>query len=251
MSSNELGMRWKRIILDSLRYRVASETVKHAVVYFKFFLLQQWELYSKWNPWNPWYCFLDRNFDRRFAVNTAGVLLLPEIHSDPRFNGYSPTPHSLFSRLLRQVDVDYSQFTFIDFGCGKGKALLLASKLPFRRIVGVEVSSVLIGVAAENLKTYRGTRRCKAVQLVHSDARDFRLPEEDAICYFWDPFEAELMRTVLENIRNSLAAAPRDIYIVYFMPVHRKLFDEADFLSMVKQTSWYCIYRASGESPPA
>ena len=46
MSSNELGMRWNRIILDSLRNRGVSGTAKHAVVYFKFFLLQQWELDS-------------------------------------------------------------------------------------------------------------------------------------------------------------------------------------------------------------
>ena len=110
---------------------------------------------------------------------------------------------------------------------------------------------MLIGIAEANLKTYRGTRRCNSVELVRSDARDFRLPEEKAICYFWDPFEAELMQTVLQNIRNSLAAAPRDFYIVYFIPVHRMLFDEADFLSMVKQTSWYCIYRSSGEGSPA
>jgi hypothetical protein len=96
------------------------------------------------------------------------------------------------------------------------------------------------------LKTYRGTRKCDTVQLVLCDARDFHIPEENAICYFWDPFEAELMETILENVRNSLAAVPRDIYIVYFMPVHRRLFDKVDFLTLVKQASWYCIYRASG-----
>lgn len=246
-----MGIKWRRATVDSLRSRGFSGTAKRAVAYCKLLLVHQWKLYSRWNPWNPWYSFLDRRFDRRFAVDTAGVLLLPEIHSDPRFNGYSPTPHSFFSRLLHQVDIDYSQFTFIDFGCGKGKALLLASKLPFRRIVGVEVSSVLIGVAAENLKTYRGTTKCKTVQLVCSDARDFQLPEEKVLCYFWDPFEADVMQTIVENIRNSLAAAPRDIYVVYFMPVHRKLFDEADFLTLVKQASWYCIYRASGGVFPA
>jgi len=246
MSLNELGIKWKLATLDSLRKRGGIGTAKHALAHCKFLLFHQWELYSRWSPWNPWYCWLDRHFDRRFAVDTAGVLILPEIHSDPRFNGYSPTPHALFSRLLHQIDVDYSKFTFIDFGCGKGKALLLASELPFKQIVGVELSSVLIGIAEHNLKTYRGTRRCKTVQLVLSDARDFHLPEEHSVCYFWDPFEAELMQTVLQNIRNSLAVAPRDIYILYFMPVHRRLFDEAGFLTLVKQASWYCIYKASG-----
>ena len=117
--------------------------------------------------------------------------------------------------------------------------------------MGVELSSALIGTARDNLKTYRGARRCKTVQLVCCDARDFRLPEEDAICYFWDPFEAQLMQTVLENIRDSLAAAPRELYIVYFMPVHRILFDEVDFLTLMKQASWYCIYRASRRGSPA
>ncbi len=149
-------MKWKRTSLESLRKRGVAGTAKQAAVHCKFFLLRQWRLYSKWNPWNPWYCFLDRRFDRRFAVDTAGVLLLPEIHSDSRFNGYSPTPHSHFSRMLQHVDVDYSEFTFIDFGCGKGKALLLAAKLPFRRIVGVELSSELIEIAKTNLKTYKG-----------------------------------------------------------------------------------------------
>jgi SAM-dependent methyltransferase len=220
------------------------KTVKYACDCSVTLLIQKWKLYFEYNPWSPWYCYLDKRFDRRFAVDTAGVLILPEIHSDPRFNGYSPTPHFLFYRLLRQIKVDYSKSTFIDFGCGKGKALLLAARLPFKRIIGVEVSSVLIGIAEDNLETYRGIRRCKTIELVRCDARDFRLPQERAMYYFWDPFEGELMQQVLLNIENALATEPRDIYILYFKPVHRNLLDESKFLTLVKQASWYCIYKS-------
>ena len=244
MSLNAFWMKWKGRTVNSLRIRGVPGTVKHAIVICKLLLIHRWKLYFVWSPWNPWYCYLDKRFDRRFAVDTAGVSILPEHHADSRFNGYSPTPHSFFFRLLDQVDVDYSEFTFIDFGCGKGKVLLLAAQLPFKQIIGVELSSTLIRIAEDNLKSYRGTLRCKTIQLVRSDVRDFQIPEECAIYYFWDPFEAEPMQKVLQNIGSSLAAAPREIYILYFIPVHRKLLDEAGFLTRVKEASWYCIYKA-------
>lgn len=242
---------WRNRWVSSLKKRGVARTIKHAIVYFAYSIARQWKLYAVWSPWNPWYCYLDRRFDRRFAVDTAGVLILPESHSDPRFNGYSPTPHFLFSRLMREVNIDYSGFTFIDFGCGKGKALLLAAKFPFRRIIGVELSSELIGIANDNLRTYRGKRCCKIIELVHGDARDFKFPEEPSIYYFWDPFEAELMQTVVQNLRDSLMAAPREIFIFYFVPVHQHLLRESGFLTLVKQASWYCIYSASSANEPS
>lgn len=246
MSFLALWKERKRKAVQALREKGVAATIILTVTLCKRLALQRWKVYFIWNPWNPWYCYLDKRFDRRFGVDTAGVLILPEIHSDPQFRGYSPTPHSRFFRLLRQIDVDYTRFIFVDFGCGKGKAVLLAAEFPFKRILGIELSPELVRIAEDNLIGYRGNRRCKTIQLVCTDAREFRLPEEPTLCYFWDPFEAEVMRKVLENIRRSLAAAPREVYILYFMPMHRNLLDESGFLAPVKQTSWYCIYRASG-----
>jgi SAM-dependent methyltransferase len=235
---------------NTLENKGVAGAVQQVLARSKSILVHYWKLYAVWSPWNPWYRYLDERFDRRFAVDTAGVLILPEIHSDPRFNGYSPTPHSFFLRMLRHINVDHAEYTFIDFGCGKGKALLLAAQLSFKRIIGIELSSELIRIAADNLSSYRGKRICKTIDLEHTDARNFHIPNERTIFYFCDPFEAELMRTVVGNIRSSLVSAPREIYILYFMPVHRGLLDEAGFLTLVRQASWYCIYKASGGVGP-
>jgi tRNA1(Val) A37 N6-methylase TrmN6 len=142
--------------------------------------------------------------------------------------------------------VDYGKFVFIDFGCGKGKVLLLAAELPFKQIIGVELSSELICVAAENLKSYvRRTRMSNVFHLNCMDASEYRIPHEPAIFYFYNPFRAEVMRKVLENIRGSLAAAPREIYLVYLNPVDRSLLDESGFLTPVKLTYWYSIHTVS------
>ena len=103
-------------------------------------------------------------------MDTSGIQALPEILARVS-NDYSPTPRSTFFKLLRHLDVDYARFTFIDFGCGKGKVLLLAAELPFQRIIGIEFSPALARVAEENLKSYRGKRRCSNVQVTCADVR--------------------------------------------------------------------------------
>lgn len=233
----DVWTRWRCKAVRSLRSRGVAGTVRHAVALAKHDLSLRWVRY------------LDRVFDLRFGVDTAGVLVLPELQSDPRFkysSHYEPTPRSLFFRMLRQLDVDYSNFVFIDFGCGKGRVLLLAAELPFKQIVGIELSSKLFRVAENNLKSYLGPRRYNAVQIVCMDASEYGIPEERAIYYFYNPFTAETMRKVLENIRRSLAATPRETYVVYFNDVLKSLLDESGFLTPIKQTSLYSIYKASG-----
>jgi|GEM_PF-874811 len=241
---------WKDKAVSSLQKRGVAGTIGYAVSICKSLFIRQWKHYFAWNPWNPWYNYLDQRFDRRFAVDTAGVAVIPEIHSDPRFSGYSPTPSDRFFQMLRQVDVDYTRFVFIDFGCGKGKAVMLAAELPFKQIIGIELSAELIAIAEKNVRNYRGKRRCTTIQLLCIDATDFEIPNERAIYYFWDPFEAELMEKVLQNIHRSFIDVPREIYIVCFMPSFRSVLDKSGFLTRMKQASWYSIYKASAISTP-
>jgi len=237
---------WKGKTVRSLRERGVLGTVKRAAALVKHSVTNRWRLC---HVSNPWYSYLDKRFDRRFAVDTAGFLDLPELKSDPRFKyavNYGPTPRSVFFRMMRALDVDYRKFVFVDFGCGKGKVLLLAAELPFKQIVGIELSSKLFRVAENNLTSYLGTRRCSELRLLCTDAVDYEIPEERAIYYFYNPFTAEVMARVLENMRRSLAATPRETYLVYFNHVLKAPLDESGFLTPVKETCSYSIYKASG-----
>jgi SAM-dependent methyltransferase len=191
----------------------------------------------------------DKRFDRRFHVDTAGILKPIELQSDSTFknsNWYAPSATHRFLRMLHHIKVDFRDYVFIDFGCGKGKALLLASRLPFRQIVGVELWSELFTVAEKNLKSYTGKRLCNTFRLHRMDATEFPIPSEPGIYYFFDPFREEVMRKVLDNMRRSLAAAPREAYVVYCEPERPDILDHSDFLSLLKKTPHYSIYRASG-----
>jgi predicted RNA methylase len=263
MSLPDVWTKWKGKVIRSLRHKGIAGTLIAAVAIAKQILSDRWTLYLNEQfdrryevdtvgveriLSDRWTHYLNGRFDRRFAVDTSGILNPPDLQSYPQFkhsNAYAPTPRSMFARMLRWIEVDFRKFVFIDFGCGKGKVVLLAAAVPFKQIIGIELSAELIRVAEDNLRSYRGTRRCNNVRLICTDAREFRAPEEPAIYYLYDPFDAEVLRKVLENLRHSLDAAPRQIYVLYLTPVHRDLLNESGFLTSVRQTPLYSIYKTS------
>src|SRR5580692_8694630 len=86
----------------------------------------------------------DADYDWEHRVNTTSAAvgwrdrLLGIFHSP-----YQPTDPALFHEMLdglaSQAYLDFRGFTFLDFGSGKGRTLLMASDYPFRRIIGVEL----------------------------------------------------------------------------------------------------------------
>ncbi len=65
-------------------------------------------------------------------------------------NAYAPTPGLVAEHLIRRVADRSRQFTFVDFGAGKGRVALLAAKYPFVRVIGIEHSPRLVAAAKEN-----------------------------------------------------------------------------------------------------
>jgi SAM-dependent methyltransferase len=108
-------------------------------------------------------------------------------------------------------------FTFVDIGCGKGKVLLSAIVLPFKRVVGVEYSAYLTRIAEQNIASARLLRRrCSCVEIICSDAAQYPVPDEPAIFFFNNPFAYEIMELVLDNIVSSYLRLPRQIYLIFY-----------------------------------
>ena len=82
-------------------------------------------------------------FDALHGVDTGSVvsadLGIASANVDKGL-AYDPCPWSTLRRSLRLYLCE-RRFTFVDIGSGKGKVLLSAVVLPFKRIVGVEFSS--------------------------------------------------------------------------------------------------------------
>ena len=47
--------------------------------------------------------------------------------------------------------------------------------------------------------------------MIHADAREFPIPEDSSVMFFYNPFRGELLTDVVRNIRNSWVQRPRRI----------------------------------------
>lgn len=145
--------------------------------------------------------------------------------------------------MLKHLQIKHQEFTFVDFGSGKGRALLLASEYPFKQVIGVEFSPELNEVAQRNIQTYKSsTQKCKNLTSVCMDAANLTLPSDNLLLYMSNPFKEQVMTRILENIQKSMEAYPRELYIVYFNPQCDHLFDRTGFLTKIKDKGWFSIY---------
>ena len=154
--------------------------------------------------------------DRRRGFSTARAVKdqEPEI-KDARCHWYVATDYETFDLAMSRVSVRPGEDVFVDFGSGKGRMVLLAAERPFRRIIGVEFSAQLHEVALENLRGARPGLKCREVELILADATQWKVPDDATVLFFFNPFHGEVLARVFDNIRRSLAEAPRKITIIY------------------------------------
>ena len=190
-------------------------------------------------------------FDRKFGVHTSGQIRQPNpsvegtsAESGKPYDGSNPAH---FKRIVENLEVRYENYTFVDFGSGKGRVLLLASAFPFRSVTGVELSEELHEIAQRNVELYKGPRVCNGVESFCMDAAQYPIPSGKSVLYFFNPFGHEVMARVLENVRRSFEEDPREIILVYMNPRHREVFDRADFLKRTVDKGWFALYRTVPE----
>lgn len=186
-------------------------------------------------------------WDFRHGVDTGGVTL-PAIEGAQGYKGSLP---QLFHETLEHLPIRHEDYTFMDLGSGKGRTLLMASEYPFRRIIGVEYVAELHKTACANIVRYRSaTQKCTKLESICADVRDIQFPAEPLLIYLFNPFLDDIMRVVMENLRQSLEAHPRPVLLVYLRPLFAGAVESAAFLekmasheSRLIQNYNYTIYR--------
>ncbi len=163
-------------------------------------------------------------------------------------NPYLPIEPERFRRVMTSLDIEFETYTFIDFGSGKGRGLLLASEFPFRRVIGLEFSPELHSVAESNIRRCEiSTRVCRDVQSINLDFVRWVLPPEPLVLFFFDPCRGRVFSEVMTRIGQSLRECPRPLYVAYVAPrlEQERLFASCGFLEEVLRNAElnFCICR--------
>ena len=196
------------------------------------------------------FIYRDLLFDWRHGVETRSRVSLGDLdinYESKEFGrNYGPSDPKIFHKMLSCMQLHHEDYTFIDFGSGKGRAMLMASEFPFKRIVGIEFSPKLNEMARDNIKRYRSRgQKCTALEVVEGDAAAYKIPDETVVLYFNNPFNEPIMAKVLANIKKSLEDHPREMFIAYSYgtPEMDKFVETSSFLTKVASTYQYFIYR--------
>lgn len=131
---------------------------------------------------------------------------------------YKATKARPFRRLLRTLNLSKT-YTFVDFGSGKGRALLVAAEYGFQKVIGVEISKELCDVARHNAKVMGYESQ---IHPVLSDVSTFVIDGDQKVFYLYDPFDVVILRRILEQLASSLKRDPRTVWLLYNAPTYHE-----------------------------
>jgi len=117
----------------------------------------------------------------------------------------------LLTDLESCVDVPLKKELFVDYGSGKGAALIHAKKLGFKRAIGVEFAKELHEQAQSNIEKLN----LKEVESIYADATTYTLPNNISLIYFFNPFDELVMRKVIANILEQKEQFENEVYVIY------------------------------------
>lgn len=177
-------------------------------------------------------------FDLAYNVDTTGLVWgesLDGVHASQVAywaTGYYGVSPSAFDDALKSLPVPWPSFTFVDIGCGKGRALLLASRYRWRALLGVELSHELADVAKQNLRSFNAPWRQDGVnaRIITGDATLMELPTGPLVLYLYHPFAAPVMARFLEHVHHALQVESRPLYLLYTNPELGSMLDRTPWL---------------------
>ena len=194
----------------------------------------------------PPYGFPPDDFDERTGLETASQGKIYKLDSVNRnyvhAQGYAPVPAKIVTQALQAIRTDVKNHTFIDLGCGKGRALFVASTFGMQRIIGVEISPSLVRATLDNVARWKSG---SDIQVVCADASEWEWPRENLVVFLYNPFDSVILSKVLENLHRSVRAKPRDVWIIYCSASHRRCFESQKWIQETGRVGPSILYHAA------
>jgi SAM-dependent methyltransferase len=141
-------------------------------------------------------------FDEEWGTQTEKIVWLTNPGSRNFIHGvrYEPCSPVACSWAIENAQIDFPEFYFVDVGCGKGRPLLIASRYPFVRLIGIDYSAQLCRQARANLE--RSSVPPERFDIFCGDAAEFLFMRHDTFAYLHNPFGTEVLQRVLDNLHD-------------------------------------------------
>jgi SAM-dependent methyltransferase len=141
--------------------------------------------------------------------------------------GYGPSGISIARKAIEAVpELDWA--TFVDFGCGKGRILALATEYPFAKVVGLELSPSLCAEARAVAAAVAARHPQRTpIEIVEGDGLAYALPSGRIVMYLYHPaYQGLLQRLAKSLVQHQTADPANKVFIIYYNPAAAAAFDK-------------------------
>ena len=123
------------------------------------------------------YEFSEFRFDYVRNIHTRKINFMHELDLSSDSLCYAATTEKCFKSIIQKIEDKFFNLNFVDFGCGKGKVMILARENGFSGdIAGVELSEELCFLAEKNIQS------CNiSADVFNIDAASYKVKEKDSI----------------------------------------------------------------------
>ena len=154
---------------------------------------------------------LESTWDKLLQIQTCGR---DDTNSDEYRYPYEPTPYCVLERLADSGLIG-KEDGVLDYGCGKGRVDFFLSYRTQAKTIGIEYDPHIYEDALANQKT--ATAKASA-DFVLTRAEEYPVPPEMNRCYFFNPFSAEILHSVMARIMESYYENPRELFLFFYYP---------------------------------
>ena len=185
-------------------------------------------------------------FTKKYSLDFNGYIPGADLIVDSKISQANATAYQAYggyyfkSLIGFAISIDGKPGCFVDIGCGKEKQCIYAEKyFGFNRIIGIDFSKALIGIANQNLFNVKYFN----IEFTVADAVNFKLPEEYCMVFLYNPFsEIILEKFILNNLNNFKKHGST---LCYANDIHRKVLIKFGFETIYRDHEHNSIHRLS------
>jgi SAM-dependent methyltransferase len=170
----------------------------------------------------------------KYHIDTSGIDTLDDLEEKgvdlSHASIYQPLNYYILDKLMKETKRWNHNKTFLDIGCGKGRALAVAAWYGFENITGIDFSTALCRAAKKTTDGCAARFPAARFTIVNNDAFYYEIPSNVTTIFLFNPFDEVIMSAVVSNIVKSQELFPRTIRVLYANPLYASLFLDEGFV---------------------
>jgi Predicted RNA methylase len=165
---------------------------------------------------------IDDVFDEYLGIETKAC----ESDALPKRNiyfEYQPTQYSTLEELFTKYSFDVEDH-LVDFGCGKGRILIMAAYYSCKYITGYEIDTERYNNLCKNITSFKNIFNSDSLFFTHNvNVENITIEDNANKFFFFNPFNLKIYIKVLNAIQASLLRKKRNIYLFLHFPSNNVL----------------------------